>query len=90
MSKPIVRVVFAVLISLVIIATVAASPIVQSRLGSAFRKAGANTSATTSIFSDNETLRQGTVNEKVPAPSQYNDFAPDSSHHCNSDPSIDY
>jgi hypothetical protein len=90
MSKPIARVVFAVLISLVIIATVAASPIVQSRLGSAFRKAELNASEANSMFTDNETLTQGTVNEKIPAPSQYNDFAPDSSHHCNSDPSLDY
>ena len=89
MSKPIARVVFAVLISLVIIAA-AASPIVQSRLGSVFRKAGVNTSAATSMFSDNQTLKQGTMDEQIPEPSQYNDFAPDSSHDCNSDSSLDY
>ena len=88
MSKPIARVVFAVLISLVIIAA-AASPVVQSSLGSVLRRAGIN-SAIISVPVDNQNLRQGTMNEQIPAPPQYNDFAPDSSHECNSDPSLDY
>jgi ABC-type bacteriocin/lantibiotic exporter with double-glycine peptidase domain len=89
MSKPFARVVFAVLISFVIIAA-AASPIVQSSLGSVFQKAGVNTSANTSMFSDNQTLEQGTRNEQIPAPLPYNDLAPDSSHDCGSDSSLDY
>lgn len=83
MSKPIARVVFAVLISLVIIAA-AASPFVQSRFGSVFQKTGASSSAITSMFTDKQTLEQN------PAPSQFDEFAPDSSHDCNSDPSVDY
>lgn len=90
MSKPITRVAFAVLISLVIIAA-AASPVVQSEFGSVFRKTGANASAITSMFTDNQVLEQGTVNEKIPAPSQFYDVAPSgSSHECNSDSSVDY
>jgi hypothetical protein len=43
------------------------------------------TSANTTMFTDTQTL------EQVPAPSQFDDFAPsDSSHGCNSDPSADY
>jgi len=85
MSKPIVRVVFAVLISLVIIAAAAASPVVQSEFGSVFRKTGANTAANTSMFADNQTL------EQLPASSQFDEFAPsDSSRHCNSDSTSDY
>jgi hypothetical protein len=90
MSKPIVRVVFAVFISLVIIAAAAASPVVQSEFGSVFRKAGVNDSANTSMFSNNQALDQGTANEQIPAPSQFDEFAPDSSGGCNSDPSADY
>ena len=89
MSKPIARVVFAVLISLFIIAA-AASPIARSSLGSVLRRAGINTSTITSMPVDNQNLRQGTMNEQIPSPSQYNDFVPDSSHDCNSDPSLDY
>ena len=84
MSKPIARVVFAVLASLVIIAA-AASPAVQSEFGSVFQKTGAVTSANTTMFKETQTL------EQAPAPSQFDDFAPsDSSHGCNSDPSADY
>jgi hypothetical protein len=80
MSKPIARVVFAVLISLVIIGA-AASPFVQSRFGSVFQRTGASSSAITSMFTDKQTLEQ---------PSQFDEFSPDSSHGCNSDPSVDY
>jgi hypothetical protein len=88
MSKPIARVVFAVLISLVIIAA-AASPIVQSNLGSVLQSAGVHTSTIISVPVDNQNLRLGTMNEQIPGSSQYNDFAPDFSHDCNSDPSLD-
>lgn len=89
MSKPIARVVFAVLISLVIIAA-AASPIAQSSFGNVLRTAGVYTTTIISVPADNQNLRQGTMNKQIPASSQYNDFAPDSSHDCNSDPSLDY
>jgi|OpeIllAssembly_1097287.scaffolds.fasta_scaffold847918_1 Flp pilus assembly pilin Flp len=90
MSKPITLVVFAVLISLVIIAA-AASPVVKSEFGSVFPKTGANASAITSKFMDNQVLEQGTMNEKTPASSQFYDVAPSGpSHDCNSDPSVDY
>ena len=89
MSKPIVRVVVAVLICLGIVAAV--SPSVQARLGNVFQQAETNTAANSSTITDGQTLKQGTVKERVPASSQFNDLAPsDSSHECNSDPTLDY
>ncbi len=88
MSKQIMQVAFAVLISLGIIA--AASPNVQSKLESVFRKTGANTSATTSMFTDKQNLKQGTTNGQFSSPSQFDENAPSgSSHDCDSDSSMD-
>jgi hypothetical protein len=88
MSKPITRIVFAVLVSLAIIAAVA--PSVQARLESIFQKTEASNAANTSISTDNQTLKEATAKEQV-APSQFDEFAPsESSHNCNSDPTVDY
>lgn len=89
MSKPIVRVVVAVLICLAVVAAI--SPSVQAKLESVFRKAEANTAASASESMGNQSLEEGTLNEQVPSPSQLNEFAPSgSSHDCNSDPTADY
>jgi len=88
MSKLIVRVVFAVLISLVLIAAV--SPTVKAKLESVFQKAEVSNAASTSISTENQTLEEGAV-EQAPAPSQFDKLSPpDSSHECNSDPTLDY
>jgi Flp pilus assembly pilin Flp len=89
MSKPIIRVVVAALICLAVVAAV--SPSVQAGIESVFRKADASTAVNSSTIIDSQTLEQGTMNEKTPASSQFDDLAPlDSSRGCNSDPSADY
>lgn len=82
MFKPIARVVFAVLISLGIIA--ATSPNVQARLGSMLRKAEANAY----ISAEDQTSGHAVVGGRDRYFNSY-DFAPDS-HDCNSDPSQDF
>ena len=81
MSKPIARIVFAVLISLGIIA--AAAPNVQARLGSMLRGAESNTAAY--ISADAQVMDGAAVGGR----SRYfqsNDYY----HDCNSDPTVDY
>jgi hypothetical protein len=88
MSRIIMRVVFAVLISLVLIAAV--SPNVKAKLESLFQKADVSNAASTSVSTENQTLEEETV-EQVPVPSQFDKLSPPaSSHECNSDPTLDY
>jgi len=81
MSKPIARVVFALLISLGIIAAVA--PNVQARLGSMLRGAEANTAA---YISAGDQAMDGAAVGGRARYFQSNDY----SHDCNSDPTVDY
>ena len=81
MSKPIARIVFAVLVSLGIIA--AAAPNVQARLGSMRRRGESNPAAY--ISADAQVMDGAAVGGR----SRYfqsNDY----SHDCNSDPTVDY
>ncbi len=89
MSKPIVRVVIAVLICLAVVA--AASPTVQSKFGSILRGAEVSNPANASMSTDSQTLEEGTANKQlIPAPSLDNRGPSDSSRDCNSDPTADY
>ena len=89
MSKPVVRVVVAVLVCLAIVAAI--SPSVQAKLGSVFQKTVANTASSSSTVTESQTLQEGTLNQPVPASPQFDKSGPsDSSHECNSDPSLDY
>lgn len=90
MSKPVVRVVVAVLICLAVVAAI--SPTVQAKLGSVFQKAEANTAAaSSSAVTGGQTLQEGTLDQSVPASPQFEKSgSSDSSHDCNSDPSADY
>ncbi|MBI5964064.1 MAG: hypothetical protein HY863_11355 [Chloroflexi bacterium] len=81
MSKSIARVVFAVLISLGIIA--AASPNVQARLGGMLRS-----NANGSISAEDEASGEAVVGGRARYFNSY-DFAP-GSHDCKSDPTVDY
>ena len=81
MSKPIARVVFAVLISLGIIA--AASTNVQARLGSMLRS-----NANAYVSAEDHASGQAVMGGRSRYFNSY-DFAPDS-HECNSDPTVDY
>jgi len=89
MSKPVVRVVVAVLICLAIVAAI--SPSVQAKLESVFQKTEANTAASSSTVIESQTLQEGTLNQPVPASPQFDKpGSSDSSRECNSDPSLDY
>ncbi|MBI3150837.1 MAG: hypothetical protein HYZ21_01775 [Chloroflexi bacterium] len=83
MTKPIVRVVFAVLISLGIIA--AAAPNVQARLGDALRKASVNTA---SMSVNSQALERENVNGLDSF--FQSDKGMDGGHECGSDPTSDY
>jgi hypothetical protein len=88
MSKPVVRVVIAVLVCLAIVAAI--SPSVQAKLGSVFQLTEANTAASSTVI-ESQTLQEGTLNQPAPASPQFDKSGPsDSSHECNSDPSLDY
>jgi hypothetical protein len=90
MSKPIVRVVVALLICFAVVAAV--SPSVQARLESVFRKAEVINTASDAASTENQVLEKGTLEKKAPASSKFDDFSPsDSSGGCNSsDPTSDY
>ncbi|MBI5839836.1 MAG: hypothetical protein HZB19_07015 [Chloroflexi bacterium] len=81
MSKPIARVVLAVLISLGIIAVVFTSA--QARLGSMLRKAEAN-NANAYMSAGGQSLGRANMSARVHTYYQYD--APDSSHNCDSSP----
>ncbi len=82
MSKPIARVVFAVLISLGVIA--AAAPNIQARLGNMLRRAESNNTAY--ISADDKAVGSATVGGR----SRYFQ-SDDFSHDCTSeDPTLDY
>jgi hypothetical protein len=84
MSKPIVRVVFAVLISLVIITAVSTN--VQASLGSMLRMGDANSD----VSATDQALGRATLSARGYTYFQfYEDYAPDSSHDCHSDPYYD-
>ena len=90
MSKPIVRIVVAVLVCLAIVAAI--SPSVQAKLGSVFQKTDANTASSSSTLTESQTLQEGTLNQPAPASPLLDKSEPsDSPHECNnSDPSLDY
>jgi len=89
MSKPVVRVVIAVLVCLAIVAAI--SPSVQAKLGGVFQKTEASAAASSSIVIESQTLQEETPNQPAPASPQFDKSgSPDSSRECNSDPSLDY
>lgn len=92
MSKPVVRVVIAVLVCLAIVAAI--SPSVQAKLGSVFQKTEAttNTTSSSSTVTESQNLQEGTLSQPAPASPQFDKSGPsDSPHECNnSDPSSDY
>ena len=89
MSKPVVRVVIALLVCLAIVAAI--SPSVQAKLGSVFQMTEANTATSSSTFIESQTLQEGTLNQAAPASPQFDKSGPSASdHECNSDPSSDY
>ena len=90
MSKPVVRIVVAVLVCLAIVAAI--SPSVQAKLGSVFQKTETNTTSSSSTVTESQTLQEGTLNQPVPASPQLDKSgSSDSSRECNnSDPSLDY
>lgn len=88
MSKSITRVVFAVLISLGMIAAV---PSVQSRLGSMLRKTDSSAAVSSLTVSKAKASTQGIMGGRAHTNLQFNNFGSDAPHGCHSsDPSSDY
>ncbi len=84
MSKPIARIVFAVLISVAAIA-MAASTSVQARVKTILQKPGASMSA--SVFAKDQTFGKAGGRERY----QFqNNFGSEEGHDCGSNPTSDY